>query len=207
MSILRSATAAAVAFVSLQIAAADAQQVAAPTNAVGTGVPAAAQTGQASPPRCDVNCVRENAAAAATACAPRIEAQAPTDFDWITRPNPGIFQQADPSSPSDSIVRYRGDSLRFMVADKSWARVRYECGYDVSTHSVSYAQVRSGRLDQPLTPVEPQGQTSAAARPVATPVIASSAAAPPATTRPPRPRVGEPSAVTIQQQVANPKPH
>src|SRR5258708_3569582 len=114
----------------LNAATVNAQQVVPPQTAAGAAaVPAA-------PPRCDANCVRENAAKAAEACAPRIEAQAPTDFDWITRPNAGIFQQADPSSPSDSIVRYRGDSVRFMAADKSWLRVSYECGYDASIKTV-----------------------------------------------------------------------
>lgn len=184
--------------------AANAQQ--APSAAIGTGVPAAAQTGQASPPRCDANCVRENTARAADACAPRIEAQAPHDFDWIARPNPGIFQQADPSSPSDSIVRYRGDSVRFMTADKSWTRVSYECGYDVGTQTVSYVHVRSGRLDQPLAapaaqaaPAKPVTQASAA------PATNGQASPQPAAAPKPRPHVGEPSPVVIQQQAYNPK--
>jgi hypothetical protein len=189
--------------------AANAQQ--APTAAVGTGVPAAAQTGQASPPRCDANCVRENTSRAADACAPRIEAQSPHDFDWIARPNPGIFQQADPSSPSDSIVRYRGDSVRFMTADKSWTRVSYECGYDVSTQTVSYVHVRSGRLDQPLAPPAAQSPPStpaksSVAQPAATPANGQISPQPAAAAHPPRPRVGEPSPVVIQQQAANPKP-
>lgn len=190
------------------VGAATAQQ-SGPSTAVGNGVSPAVQAGQASPPRCDANCVRENAARAAEACAPRIEAQAPTDFDWITRPNPGIFQQADPSSPSDSVVRYRGDSLRFMVADKSWNRVSYECGYDVSTHMVTYAQVRSGRLDQPLAANVAQNQPAAPARPVTPPAGAPMTVAvpPPVPSRPPRPHVGEPSPITIQQQTANPTPH
>jgi hypothetical protein len=175
----------------------------------GNGVPPAVQAGQAAPPRCDSNCVRENAAKAAEACAPRIEAQAPADFDWITRPTSGIFQQADPSSPSDSIVRYRGDSVRFMSSDKSWTRVSYECGYDVSTQTISYAHVRSGRLDQPLASAHPQGQPVESPKPPViqaaanVPVPSQTAAAP----RPPRPHVGEPSLVVIQQQSANPKPH
>ena len=156
------------------------------------------------------NCVRVNAAAAAEACAPRIEAQSPSDFDWITRPNPGIFQQADPSSPADAIVRYRGDSVRFMSADKSWVRVSYECGYDVDAKTVSYVQVRSGRLDQPLVPSTVSNNPGAPAKPpwlqAATPSPASASSSA-AAARPPRPRVWEPSPVTIQQQAANPKPH
>lgn len=161
---------------------------------------------QAAPPRCDANCVRENAAKAAETCAPRIEAQSPTDFDWITRPNAGIFQQADPSSPSDSIVRYRGDSVRFMASDKSWTRVSYECGYDTGTKTVSYVHVRSGRLDQPLAQAAatPTGSsmTQAAATP-RTPASPQTAAV----AQKPRARVWEPSPVTIQQQSANPRPH
>jgi hypothetical protein len=161
---------------------------------------------QAAPPRCDANCVRENAAKAAETCAPRIEAQSPTDFDWITRPNAGIFQQADPSSPSDSIVRYRGDSVRFMASDKSWTRVSYECGYDTSTKTVSYVHVRSGRLDQPLAPSVASStgpsMTQAAATP-RNPVSPQTAAV----AQKPRPRVWEPSPVAIQQQSANPRPH
>jgi hypothetical protein len=161
---------------------------------------------QAAPPRCDANCVRENAARAAEACAPRIEAQAPTDFDWITRPNAGIFQQADPSSPADAIVRYRGDSVRFMAADKSWLRVSYECGYDASTKTVSYVHVRSGRLDQPLSqaaaPSTGSSMTQAAATP-RNPALPQTAAV----AQKPKPRVWEPSPVTIQQQSANTRPH
>jgi hypothetical protein len=186
-------------------AGAHAQQVAPPSPATVNGLPAAVQAGQASPPRCDVNCVRENAPKAAEACAPRIEAQAPTDFDWISRPNSGIFQQADKASPTDSIVRYRGDSVRFMTADKSWVRVSYECGYDVSKQAVSYAQVRSGRLDQPLAPVAPA--TRSVVSNAAPPAMASATGSPgpgPMAARPARPHVGEPS--PIQQQSANPRP-
>lgn len=166
-------------------------------------MPAAAQAGQAAPPRCDANCVRENAAKAADACAPRIEAESPNDFDWISRPNPGIFQQADPSSPSDSIVRYRGDSVRFMTADKSWTRVSYECGFDTSTKTVSYVRVRSGRLDQPLA----QDASNKPATPSVTKAASPAAANSPQSTPGPRPkpRVWEPSPVVIQQQPASPR--
>src|SRR6202012_5269335 len=98
---------------------------------------------QAAPPQCDANCVRAHAAMAADACAPRNEAQAPSDFDWITRPTPGIFQQADHSSPSDSVFRFRGDSILFMSADKSWLRVNYECAYDVNARAVVFVHVHS----------------------------------------------------------------
>ncbi len=131
------------------------------------GTPAAAQqrsgangqlisNNQAAPPQCDANCVRANAAKAADACAPRIESQAPSSFNWMSRPNAGIFQQADPSSPGDTIVRYRGDSIRFLTADKSWLRVSYECAYDVRAGVVQFVKVRSGSLDQPLGPANVQ---------------------------------------------------
>jgi hypothetical protein len=146
---------------------------------------------------------------ATQACAPRIEAQSPSDFDWISRPTPGIFQQADPSSPGDSVVRYRGDSIRFMAADKNWLRVSYECAYDVNAHAVVFVHVRSGRLDQPLTPGEAQtappagADVARGAAPAA--VTATAGAAAPAPKKA-RPRVGEPSRVEIQQQEPNPKP-
>jgi hypothetical protein len=201
MSISRSTKALGAALALLWAATASAQQ------ATPAGQPSA-------PPRCDVNCVRENAAKAAELCAPRIEAQSPSDFDWISRPNPGIFQQADPSSPSDSIVRYRGDSVRFMSQDKSWTRVSYECGYDVSAQTVTYVHVRSGRLDQPLAPSGARSQPAAPAKPVVAQNAPAAAPAmnPPASPQtsaahPPKARVWEPSLVVIQQQSANPTPH
>src|SRR5688572_4176992 len=45
-------------------------------------------------PACDSGCIRSFSDRASQACAPRIEAEAPTDFDWMTRPHGGIFQQA-----------------------------------------------------------------------------------------------------------------
>lgn len=193
-------------------AAAYAQQ-AAPVQArpaSGAGAQVAAQAGQAAPPRCDANCVRANAARAAEACAPRIEAEAPSDFEWLSRPTPGIFQQADPSSPSDSIVRFRGDSIRFVTTDKSWVRVSYECGYDIAAQSVAFVHVRSGRLDQPLAPSAAPSATGTSPKPAAAaaamlaPPTAGSAQQAAAAPRP-RPHVGEPSPVEIQQESANPK--
>ncbi len=206
-----------VALASLLWGAASHAQQAAPTRpAPAGGVQLAAQTGQTPPPRCDANCVRANAGKAADACAPRIEAEAPSDFEWMTRPTPGIFQQADPSSPSDSVVRFRGDSIRFLAADKSWTRVSYECGYDVATQSVDFVHVRSGRLDQPLvaqpaTAAPARSTTAALVKPasgVPTPTSLAATSTPlPAAATHPRPHVGEPSPIEIQQEVANPKPH
>jgi hypothetical protein len=155
--------------------------------------------------------VRANAPKAAEVCAPRIEAQAPTDFDWITRPNPGIFQQADPSSPSDAVVHFRGDSIRFMMADRSWVRVSYECGFDVSSQEVVYVHVRAGRLDQPLSPVTqtqavaPQPRAIIRTRPAT--ALAPAGPTPVAGPKRPRPHFGEPSPVEIEQETSNSKPH
>jgi hypothetical protein len=116
---------------------------------------------------------------------------------------PGIFQQADPSSPSDSVVRYRGDSIRFMAADKNWLRISYECAYDVSAHAVVFVHVRSGRLDQPLTPSG--GHAATAPEPATTRVAAPAATGAGPAPKKPHPHVGEPSRVEIQQQDPNPR--
>jgi len=195
------------------VSAALAQQTSPPV-ATPNGVAAAAAVGAAAPPRCDANCVRANAAKASDACAPRIEAQSPTDFDWISRPTPGIFQQADPSSPADAVVRYRGDSVRFMDAQKTWVRVSYECAYDVESGAIVSVNVRAGRLDQPLASVE-ANTAAAAAGAIPARVVPQGlpqqamppqpATAQPAGSRRPRPRVWEPSLVEIQQQSPNPR--
>jgi hypothetical protein len=189
--------------------AASAQQASPPVATPG-GVSSAASVGAAAPPRCDANCVRSNAGRASEACGPRIEAQSPSDFDWVSRPMPGIFQQADPSSPADAIVRYRGDSVRFMNPEKGWVRVSYECSYDVEAQKVVAVIVRAGRLDQPTSIAQPIDASAAAAIPanaaqqVARPVAAPSAATPQAAAKP-KPKVWEPSRVEIQQQPPNPK--
>jgi len=157
-------------------------QQASPPVATPSGVSSAAAVGAAAPPRCDANCVRSNAGSASEACSPRIEAQSPSDFDWISRPTPGIFQQADPSSPADAVVRYRGDSVRFMSGEKGWVRVSYECSYDVEAQKVVSVIVRAGRLDQPTSAAQLMDASAAAAipanaaQPAARPVGAQSAA-------------------------------
>lgn len=188
------------AFLLLGTAAASAQQTSPPVATPG-GIQSAAQVGQAAPPRCDANCVRANAQRASELCAPKIEAQAPSDFDWLTRPSPGIFQQADPSSPTDAVVRFRGDSVRFMDASKTWIRVSYECGYDVDAQTVAFVHVRAGRLDQANVPAQPQAASSTS------PAQTTAAAAPQQAAAParPRPRVWEPSPIEIQQQTPYPK--
>ncbi|MEI9925847.1 MAG: hypothetical protein WDN50_22690 [Bradyrhizobium sp.] len=189
--------------------AAYAQQASPPVATPG-GVSSAASVGAAAPPRCDANCVRSNAGRASEACAPQIELKSPSDFDWIARPTPGIFQQADPSSPADAVVRYRGDSVRFMNPEKGWVRVSYECSYDVEAQQVVAVIVRAGRLDQPISAAQPIDASAAAAIPAnaaqqaAHPVAAPSAATPQAAAKP-KPKVWEPSRVEIQQQPSNPK--
>ncbi len=200
-------TVTALAFLSLSASAAFAQQTSPPV-ATPNGVGPGAVVGKASPPRCDGNCVRANASKASEACAPKIEAQSPTDFDWISRPTPGIFQQAEPSSPADAVVRYRGDSVRFMDAQKTWVRVSYECAYDIASGAVVSVNVRTGRLDQPLTSVEsanpgaPAGITTRLLQPG---MPQQEAAAQPPTLHRPRPHVWEPRLVEIQQQSTNPR--
>jgi len=188
-------------------------QKASPPVATPNGVASAAAVGAAAPPRCDANCVRANAGRASEICAPKIEAKAPGDFEWISRPTPGIFQQADPSSPANSVVRYRGDSVRFTNAQNGWVRVSYECAYDVDTQTVVSVKVHAGRLDQPLGLTQP---ISAAAAIPAVPQASQLPAQKPAQSvvtqqvvsqqKPkPRPRVWEPSPVEIQQQSPNPR--
>lgn len=126
-------------------------------------LPPPASTNPSLPPpsRCDAGCVRANADRALLACAPRIEAESATDFDWILRPVPGIFQQADQASATDAVVRYRGDSLRFQTIGKEWVRVSYECGYNVETKTVAFVSIRPGRLDRPIVATAPQPQRPA----------------------------------------------
>jgi hypothetical protein len=180
-------------------------QQASPPVATPNGVSSAA-----APPRCDANCVRSNAGRASEACAPKIEAQSPSDFDWISRPTPGIFQQADPSSPADAVVRYRGDSVRFMNAQKGWVRISYECSYDVEAQKVVAVVMRAGRLDQPLPAAQPANAgvvvvnpaqlTQSMPQPGPVQPVATQQAPPK-----PRPKVWEPSPVEIQQQSFNPR--
>lgn len=98
---------------------------------------------------------------AAQACVSRIEAQAPTDFEWLTRPFGGIFQQAEPPDAGKSVVLYRGDSVRFLSPQKEWVRVTYECGFDVALQRLTQATVRLGRLNQPAQAVASAAPQSA----------------------------------------------
>jgi hypothetical protein len=153
----------------------------------------------AAPPRCDGACVKTNLDKAAPGCARQIEAQAPVDFDWLTRPFTGIFQQGDQSSGSDSVVRYRGDSIRFLNPQKEWVRVSYECGFDAADQKDLYVNIRPGRLDRPAN----QSVAAAADRNPAAPGLG----APPQMTPPSNVamagsatgNVSEPSAIEIMQ--------
>ncbi|MCW2318767.1 hypothetical protein M2322_004336 [Rhodoblastus acidophilus] len=78
-----------------------------------------------------------------------IEAQAPIDFEWLTRPYTGLFQEADPSDETIAVVAYRGDSIRFMNPQKDWVRVTYECAFDADKQKVTGVRIRPGRLTQP----------------------------------------------------------
>ncbi|ONF49468.1 hypothetical protein [Methylobacterium radiotolerans] len=118
----------------------------------GTGQPAPAAPG------CDATCVRANNELASQICAPRIEAQAPTDFEWVSRPFAKIFQQAEAPEGGATVVRYRGDSIRFLSPAKEWVRVTYECGFDAAKRSVEYVRVRLGRLDKADAPAQPAQQ-------------------------------------------------
>jgi hypothetical protein len=189
-------------------------QQASPPVATPGGVAAAASVGAAAPPRCDANCVRSNALTATQACVPQIAAQSPSDFDWNSRPTQGIFQNADPSSPADAVVHYRGDAVRFVNSQKAWVRLSYECAYDVEAHAVVGVNVRAGQLDQPpVSTTAPNNASAAAASPpqLSSQALAQAiqqAAAQPAQIQQvarKKPRVWEPSRVEIQQQPPNPR--
>jgi hypothetical protein len=114
-------------------------------------------------PKCGADCVRANTEKAAQACARPIEAQAPIDFDWMTRPFTGLFQEADPSDDKTAVVVYRGDSIRFLTPQKEWVRVTFECAFDAEKGQLVGVRVHPGRIGRPL----PQ-QVVAAPRPAPT---------------------------------------
>lgn len=114
---------------------------------------------------CDAGCVRANSEAAAQLCAPRVEAEAPTDFEWVSRPFAKIFQQAEAPEGASTLVRYRGDSIRFLSPQKEWVRVTYECGFDAGKRAVEYVRVRLGRLDKAAPGAQGQAQTQTQAQP------------------------------------------
>jgi hypothetical protein len=108
----------------------------------------------AEPPRaptaadCDANCVRRSADSAAQACVPLIEARAPIDYDWLSRPFGGMFTQAEKPG-KDGVIRYRGDGIRVLTAQNQWLRHSYECAYDPVGRKIVDVQLRPGRLVPP----------------------------------------------------------
>jgi hypothetical protein len=164
----------------------------------------------ASPAECDDVCVRRNADAAAQACVGLIEAQAPVDYDWLSRPFGGMFTQAEKPG-ADGIIRYRGDAIRVLTAQNQWLRHAYECAWDPVAHKIVEARLRPGRLVPPAdvaafikSVIERSQQRQAAAQPnQAAPQL------PPQTRivqKPVQPKVvhrrphySEPSAVAISQ--------
>ena len=144
---------------------------------------------------------------AAQACAPRIEARAPTDFDWLTRPFAGIFQQAEPPEQGKSLVQYRGDSIRFLSPEKEWVRVSYECVFDVAVQGIVHVNVRLGRLDMPQTAAAGGAPAQSAPAP-ASPQLARMAAPAPRPVAQPAPQVAaaprkltpsEPNEIEVRQ--------
>lgn len=151
--------------------------------------------GEAAKVGCDANCTRQAIPAAIQACVPGIERQAPTDFEWMNRPTGTIFQEAEPPSGAETVVKYRGDSVRFLNPQGQWVRITYECEYDTAGKSVRGVKVRLGRIDGK------GANTAAAALPAGSAATGRPSAA---TTSPPqaqvkRPRPGEPSEVEIRQ--------
>lgn len=157
---------------------------------------------------CDAACIRSNADGAVQACAPRIEAEAPGDFEWLMRPYGSIFQQANaPEQPTSPIVRYRGDSIRFLSPQKEWVRAIYECGYDTVRQQVTSVRVQLGVLGKanavPVLPA-PQGRLSQGG---SAPALGQTASAQAQAAKPPQPtapasdrrRVGELDEVSVIQ--------
>lgn len=164
-----------------------------------------AQLGTAQSQACGSECVRDNTNRALGACIPRIEAEAPGDFDWVYRPNASVFQEASPPEPGTAIIRYRGDSVRFLNPQEKWVRVMYECGFDAAQGEVAYVRVRAGVLGKasavPSLPAPARGQTPPQPRSQPRPQGAN-----PAQTTLDLRRIGEPSDVNVYQIPPGAKP-
>jgi hypothetical protein len=154
--------------------------------------PAATPSATPAKSGCDAACTRQAVPAAVQACAPAIEGQAPSDFEWMNRPTGTIFQQAEPSTGADAVARFRGDSVRFLSPQGQWVRVTYECDYDTAAQAVRNVKVRLGRID---------GRGANEGASVRPGTVGSQAAAPTPTAapQPKRPRPGEPSEVEVRQ--------
>lgn len=143
---------------------------------------------------CDASCARQAIPAAVQACVPGIERQAPTDFEWMNRPTGSVFQEAEPPAGADTVVKFRGDSVRFLNPQGQWVRITYECDYDTAGRSVRGVKVRVGRIDGK------GANTSAAALPAGSGSAGRGQAAPaPPQAQVKRPRPSEPSEVEIRQ--------
>ena len=164
---------------------------------------------------CDNGCIRANADRAVQACAPKIEAQAPGDFEWIHRPYGSIFQQADaPERSNPLIVLFRGDSIRFLNPSEKWIRVIYECKFDVAKGEAVAVRTALGVLGKlSAVPALAGGSTSTAGSQVR---ASSNMSARPSQSQPAATatnaitldlrRIGEPSAVNVSQIPPGTKP-
>ncbi|WP_111562971.1 hypothetical protein [Rhizobium sp.] len=130
---------------------------AAPAQAAGSAAP--------SPQGCDTACVIANMDRAGPACTRAIEARAPIDFDWLTRPFTGVFQEADPVGGASPVVVYRGDSIRFLTPRGQWVRHTYECPFDVAAGAIGPVKVWAGRIGQPMPAAAVAGKPTAPAAP------------------------------------------
>jgi hypothetical protein len=127
----------------------------APAQAAGSAAP--------SPQGCDTACVIANMDRAGPGCTRAIEARAPIDFDWLTRPFTGVFQEADPVGGGSPVVVYRGDSIRFLTPRGQWVRQTYECPFDVAAGAIGPVKVWGGRIGQPLPAAAAGGKATAPA--------------------------------------------
>lgn len=152
---------------------------------------------------CDANCVRRSADSAAQACVPLIEAQAPLDYDWLSRPFGGMFTQAEQPG-KDGIIRYRGDAIRVLTAQNQWLRHAYECAYDPVARKMVDVKLRPGRLVPPadvahfITDILKQHPGAQ----VSTQLIGKDGKPQPpqaAAVAKPRPQYGEPGPISIAQ--------
>jgi hypothetical protein len=153
---------------------------------------------------CDANCVRRSADSAAQACVPLIEAKAPLDYDWLSRPFGGMFTQAE-APGKDGVIRYRGDGIRVLTAQNQWLRHAYECAYDPVARKIVDVELRPGRLVPPadvahfiadILKKHPGAQ-------VTTQLIGKDGKPQPPRAKAaikPRPRYGEPGPITIAQE-------
>ncbi|WP_331288858.1 MULTISPECIES: hypothetical protein [Methylobacteriaceae] len=146
-------------------------------------------------------------------CAPRIEAEAPGDYEWLLRPYGSIFQEADtPEIKAPTIVRYRGDSIRFLSPQKEWVRAIYECGFDASRQQVAYVRIQLGVRGKvsavPVLPAPPPQARLPQAIPSQTASGQPQAAKPPQPAAPTsdRRRVGEFDEVSVFQVKPSAKP-